>query len=131
MKCAVCKETDKESYITFGPFLICNECDEKPEKKPHFSIPRIFSRWVCKTHNCGSYNFNLVGKHEMDNCDITREDTVGVVKPKTFGGRNGDLHRKWWKTENDIFVILNSRWKISLIGLRTYYGISTRRRKKY
>lgn len=41
----------------------------------------------------GSYNFNNLLRHEIDNCDVVVEQTVGVIRPKTFGGYNGDVSR--------------------------------------
>lgn len=61
----------------------------------------IFTRWRCLTHNCGSYNFNNLNRHETSTCDIISEQTVGVIKPKTFGGYNGDLSRKFLKDWNE------------------------------
>ena len=55
--------------------------------------PRMFLRWRCLTHECGSYNFTQLVRHEISSCEIIREETVGVVKPKTFGGYKGDLGR--------------------------------------
>ena len=54
---------------------------------------RMFLRWRCLTHGCGSYNFNQLIRHEIHSCEIIREQTVGVVKPKSFGGYKGDLGR--------------------------------------
>lgn len=127
-KCSNCKETNKYWFIVIGDSTICNDCNDDLEKKiVHFSTPQLFLRWVCKIHKCGSYNFNNLIRHEMDNCDIENEETVGIIKPKTFGGYNGDVSRKWWNTENDIFMILNRRWKDILITKRLYYGIHSRR----
>ncbi len=57
---------------------------------------RIFSRWRCTEHDAGSYNFNNMHRHIIDDlCVIVIEDTVGVIKPKTFGGYNGDVSRKF------------------------------------
>jgi hypothetical protein len=53
----------------------------------------MFWRWRCLKHGCRSYNFNLLNKHEFDNCDIVKDMTVGIVKPKTTGGVNGDISR--------------------------------------
>jgi len=46
-------------------------------------------------HECGSYNFDSLRKHEIPSCNITLEDTVGAVKPKTFGGMNGNVSRHY------------------------------------
>ena len=62
---------------------------------------QIFTRWRCTTHDCGSYNFNQLVRHEVSSCDIIRENTVGVIKPKSFGGYNGDLGRAYIKEYQD------------------------------
>ncbi len=54
---------------------------------------RLFSRWRCITHKTGSYNYNLMSRHEFEACDIVSDVTVGIVKPKTYGGVNGDISR--------------------------------------
>lgn len=56
---------------------------------------RLFGRWRCITHDAGSYNYNQLLRHEIDSCDIITEYTVGIVKPKTFGGFNGDISRQY------------------------------------
>jgi hypothetical protein len=53
----------------------------------------MFNRWRCITHECGSYNFNTLLRHEINSCNIVIERTCGIIKPKTFGGYNGDLSR--------------------------------------
>ena len=53
----------------------------------------VFTRWRCITHDCGSYNFNQLIRHEIESCEILREATVGVIKPKSFGGYKGDVGR--------------------------------------
>ena len=55
----------------------------------------IFRRWRCLEHECGSYNFDSLRKHEISSCNVTVEETVGVVKPKTFGGFNGNVARHY------------------------------------
>lgn len=54
---------------------------------------RILIRWRCITHDCGSYNYRNLLRHEMDSCYIIDEETVGVCKPKTFGTNTGDVAR--------------------------------------
>lgn len=53
----------------------------------------VWNRWRCVTHDCGSYNFNSLIRHEIHSCKILTESTVGIIKPKTFGGFHGDLGR--------------------------------------
>jgi len=61
----------------------------------------IFSRWRCLTHDCGNYNFNNMIRHEIDSCDIISEETVGVVRPKSFGGFGGDTSRRYLQEYQD------------------------------
>ena len=56
--------------------------------------PPMFTRWRCLTHDAGSYNFNWLLRHDIENvCEIITDVTVGVVKPKTYGRPNGDIRR--------------------------------------
>lgn len=56
--------------------------------------PPLFSRWRCLTHDAGSYNFNWLLRHEIEDiCEIVTDVTVGVVKPKTYGKDNGDIRK--------------------------------------
>lgn len=55
----------------------------------------MFLRWRCLTHECGSYNFSQLVRHDIDSCEIIREETVGIIKPKSFGGYKGDLGRTY------------------------------------
>jgi len=57
----------------------------------------VFIRWRCTVHNCGSYSFDNLASHEIDSCNIIREETVGVLKPKTWGGMNGNVSRHYVK----------------------------------
>ena len=56
---------------------------------------RMFNRWICITHDCGSYKFKNLVDHEIPSCEIITVQTVGVIKPKTWGGFNGDVSRKY------------------------------------
>ena len=56
--------------------------------------PPLFNRWRCLTHDAGSYNFNWLLRHDIENvCEIVTDITVGVVKPKTYGREDGDIRR--------------------------------------
>lgn len=105
--CKECRTTEANQYfgISGTTDMVCGSCFNKDDpiqttpyvKKSHL---RIFTRWRCITHNCGSYSMNNLIRHEMETCEIVYEDTVGVVKPKTFGGHNGDVSREYfpdWK----------------------------------
>ena len=78
---------------------VCHECFtgkkiEKVQKKP---ASYKWTRWICKTHNCGSYNFGGLDIHEMPLCEIVYESSTRLKRPKTFGGMNGDVGRHWFK----------------------------------
>lgn len=57
----------------------------------------VFPRWRCIEHDCGSYSFSNLSNHQIDSCIILREETVGVVRPKTWGGFNGNVSRHYMK----------------------------------
>lgn len=54
-----------------------------------------FSHWACKTHNCSSFNMNNLVRHSMPWCDIVTSAKY-LSKPKTIGGYNGDVSRKYY-----------------------------------
>jgi len=61
---------------------------------PQYCHPPLFNRWRCLTHDAGSYNFNWLVKHVIDDvCEIVTDITVGVIKPKTYGTENGNICR--------------------------------------
>lgn len=110
-KCHKC-EVDKDQGEKNAYFLIekdtyiCRTClglqeSKHGQRQPH---KQIWNRWVCNTHKCGSYNYNMLIRHETPWCEIVDQETVGIVKPKSFGGHNGDLSRKWLKDWNDYFT---------------------------
>lgn len=64
------------------------------QSKQQYCHPPLFKRWRCLTHDVGSYNFNWLVKHVIDDvCEVITDITVGVVKPKTYGGLNGNIGR--------------------------------------
>ena len=129
MICTNCSETDKDWYMIVGDTAICNDCNEGSTEDVHSSTPNIFLRWKCLTHACGSYNFNNLNRHEMHDCKVIREETVGIVKPKTYGGHNGDVSRKWYKTEHDVFVILMRNWRDKIVNMKRHYNVPARRKR--
>lgn len=57
--------------------------------------------WECKTHECGSFKFNNLSRHEMPWCELSVGYTH-VNSHKTWhnpeiGGHNGDISRKFYK----------------------------------
>ena len=107
MNCEQCHTDGTNFSIVPGkPGLYCDVCIGKTPIKVISTKNRqhlpIFTKWHCKTHNCGSYNMNALNRHYWDSCDIDYENTVGVIKPKSYGGFNGDLGRdnfKEWQLE--------------------------------
>jgi len=53
----------------------------------------------------------MTRSHEMSDCDIYFEQTLGILKPKTFGGLNGDISRKHFQTKINEFIRLNNNSK--------------------
>ncbi len=53
----------------------------------------------------------MVTAHEMSDCDMYIEQTLGVLKPKTFGGLNGDISRKHFQNGINEFVRLTNNAK--------------------
>jgi len=46
-------------------------------------------------HDCGSYSFTNLWRHEIPSCILSIEETVGIVRPKTYGGFNGDVSKHY------------------------------------
>ena len=95
-ECMTCHETGKSQYYMRKPLQFeCADCSDGEQRKTidnRQHLP-VWPKWICLTHDCGSYNFNTLGRHEMPWCDIVKEHTIGIIKPKTFGGFHGDLGR--------------------------------------
>ncbi len=53
----------------------------------------------------------MVTAHEMSDCEMYIEQTLGILKPKTFGGMNGDISRKHFQNEVNEFVRLQNNSK--------------------
>mgnify|MGYP001365287061 CR=1 FL=1 len=101
--------------------FVCHECltGKKQEVKIKKAPKHKWQRWICKTHDCGSYNFGNLVRHEMPWCEIVYESSVMLKKPKTFGGMNGDVgrhHFKDWqsfcveKERRDHLVTSYNKW---------------------
>ena len=43
----------------------------------------------------------MMARHEMPWCDISTEETVGLRRPKTYGGMNGNVGRAYFKDWNE------------------------------
>lgn len=96
--CISCSTRDADNYHLIEGIYQCDPCFKKgTHLVPNKQHLPMFIRWHCLTHNCGSYNFNRLGKHEMPWCDIVKEETVGILYPKTFGGVNGNVGRHYFR----------------------------------
>ena len=97
---------------------VCVKCYTGKSPVKHRVRPK-FTRWICKRHECGSYNFGNLVRHEMDWCDIVFESSTVIKKPNTFGGYNGDVGRHYFKDwqeycvdkqRSDHLVIAYNNW---------------------
>ena len=64
----------------------------------------------------------------MDDCEIDFEDTVGIVKPKTYGGFNGDVSRKYFRREIDVERDFVSAWHSMVRRIRKERNVTLGRR---
>lgn len=97
--CKDCGNTSSPFFIVIGDKAICIDCKNSNKGKVKMpSVQRVFTRYVCKTHNCGSYSVsNMFFKHEIFGvCFIVEEQTLGISRPATYGGLNGDISRKYF-----------------------------------
>ena len=102
--CQECGSTTSPFFIVIGDKAICQPCADKvPKKNGKIQAPRIFIRYVCKTHNVGTYNPNTMSqRHEMPDCDIVKEETLGIIRPATYGGVNGDISRVHFQKPREV-----------------------------
>lgn len=124
MTCSTCGETTSSFFIAVGDKLICNTCEKnhEPRKIPQFQRPPIFTRYMCTVHNVGTYNLNyLMMAHIMDDCVLTEKQTLGVVRPATYGGINGDISRKHFLGINQM-----DRLKTNLSNYNRFANIKMR-----
>ena len=114
MECTLCHLNNQQWYIHHEDDLICNECFKlykiSKKKISQEGQPQFFTQWHCETHKCGSYKSKQFDRHYMLNCIITTTDTEGYVTPKTYGGCNGDLHRKYFNQLKPEIDIIEERW---------------------
>ena len=66
----------------------------------------------------------MMARHEMPWCDIITEATVGLRKPKTFGGMNGDVGRAYFDDWNE-YVQRHDRNKHNIKVWENYQKIHT------
>lgn len=124
--CDVCGTTSSQFYFAIGDKSICNTCktEHKSDKNPKFQKPRLFTRYRCTKHNIGTYNINRLSKHEMRDCVIVSETTLGIIRPATYGGYNGDISRKYFLGINEL-----DRLKTNLSNYSRFVFIMYKKRK--
>ena len=93
--CGACGKSKSSFFITIGSSMICKECALNHKGKlPQVHKPQVFLRYLCKTHDCGTYSVgNMMNRHVMDDCVVITQETLGIIRPATFGGLNGDIGR--------------------------------------
>lgn len=129
MKCGTCGETSSPAFIAVGDACICHECAMKHKggditKKVESSIPtQTFLQYVCKTHNCGTPKSSQYMKHDMADCEWIMRELPMWHEPKTFGGHNGDISRKFYVQECDIIARLEGEWNRLVVEIRRKYGL--------
>ena len=108
--CVLCGKSTSSFFISIGTVMICQECKTTTKGKiPQFQKPRVFTRYICLTHKCGTYSVGkmMIG-HEMKDCYIVTKETLGIVKPATYGGINGDIGRGQFLGVNDMDRLLTN-----------------------
>lgn len=112
MSCSVCGTESSSFFISIGDKMICTMCKmlRKTTKKTQYQDPPVFVRYICMTHNCGTYSAqNMYGRHYIEKeCVIREERTLGIIKPATFGGKNGDISRRWFLGINEFDRLKNN-----------------------
>jgi len=123
--CSVCGNTTSSFFMVVGVESICINCKSRHKSKhvSKFQKPPIFTRYICKTHNCGTYNVtSMMFRHVMKPCIIVTQQTLGIIRPATFGGHNGDISRKYFLGLNQM-----DRLKTNLVNYKRFIRIHSRR----
>lgn len=104
LECETCGNTTSLFFIQIGNVSLCLSCGKKKNKVAivNKQKPREFYKYICITHNCSTYSIMNMNRHEMNDCEIESVITLGVEKPKTTGGHNGDIGRIWFLGINEI-----------------------------
>ena len=103
--CSECGKSTSSFFIVIGEKSICIECknNHKSVVKITDQPKRIFYRYHCLTHECKTYSVkNMMQRHSMKDCVIVKEETLGIIKPATQGGYNGDIGRIHYLGINEI-----------------------------
>lgn len=129
LKCSACGGTAASVFIILGDKSICTTCAAETKKsgdenKIESSVPtRFFTQYICKTHKCGTCKISQIGRHKMWNCEIIEREIPHWHKPKTFGGHNGDINRRYFVTDVDVKIKLMKNWRDMIVILRKKYKI--------
>ena len=108
LKCDICGKSTSSFFISLGVNSICIDCSKNHKGKiPQLQRPQTFTRYSCVTHGVYTYNLNyLMNAHIMDDCEIISKETLGIIRPATQGGINGDISRKYFLGINDMARLL-------------------------
>ena len=119
MKCDTCGETDAPAHIVVGSNSVCLVCAVKAKKKgesvekkiPSKTPLRFFIQYVCTVHNCGTTKLSQVDRHDMEGiCKWEVRELPMWYKPKSFGGHNGDINRRYFMQDCDVRIKGIKRW---------------------
>ena len=122
--CSICGNTTSSFFMVLGINSICSDCKNKHKSKhiAQLQKPLIFIRYICKTHDCGTYNVtNMMFRHSMKSCNIVTQQTLGIIRPATYGGFNGDIGRRYFLGINEM-----NRLEINLANYKKFARIHSR-----
>jgi len=128
LKCSVCDGKDEAAFIIIGDKSICVACVAKSKTsgetvKAEVST-QFFTQYICRVHNCGTCNPNQMNRHYIAGvCDVYTKSIPNWHKPKTFGGYNGDINRRYYTTPKDVHIKLMSRWKQTIKEIRKKHNL--------
>lgn len=128
LECVLCGSTTSSFFIAVGNKAICTACKmaNKPKPGGPYQKPRVFTRYICDTHNVGTYSVNnMFFRHLMKDCKIRTQRTLGVVRPATYGGINGDIGRDGFLGVNEMDRLkTNLNNYIKFVGIYSKIGYS-------
>lgn len=120
--CNGCGESTSSFFIVIGQSSFCSECraKHKANKIPQPQKPPVFTRYICTKHDCATYSVNnMMFRHFMKDCVIITQRTLGVVRPATYGGLNGDIGRIHFLGVNQL-----DRLMTNLFNYKKFVGVS-------
>lgn len=129
LTCGVCGDTTSSFFIAIGDKSICTNCKKTNKSKgpKQLQAPRIFTRYICRTHDCATYSVsNMMFRHAMKDCVIVTQQTLGIMRPATTGGINGDIGRNHYLGVNEL-----QRLKTNLENYKRFLEIFKKIYKPY